>query len=138
MKRAYFIYSNDRVRDREIVKDLHNWLPTDIDIVEGKIKDGKIINLAENERKEMPACLINLKRPIYLAEDALEELTRAENYSVYIGFSSNIWALEFLKSKEKDVTKLVDRLASEEKIISGEEEIRNYIEELKMGKRFIF
>lgn len=138
MEIVYFIYSHDTKRDSEIVKNLHYWAPLNIDIIESKIKDGQIVDLYGDKNREMPNCLINLRRPIYLAEDALDELMSVEKYNLFIGFSSNAHALEFLKFRGRDTAGLVNKLASERRIIGGERNINDYISELKHGGRFIF
>lgn len=138
MERVYFIYSFNIERDNELVKKLHRFLPMNIDIAKVKIEDDYLVDLSGKKEKQMPYCMLKIERPIYITEDALEELIKREQADRIIGFSGRIKMVKFLSIRHKNLKNLILDLIDYKEIICEETNINRYIDELKKGNYFIF
>ncbi len=130
-KKIYFIYSNNKKRDENFLKNLHNLLPMNIDIIAGKIKDFYFVDINNREKRKIPFCIIQNERPIYITENTLERLIEIEQLDGILGLNRRVEFVELLKLKYKKFNNFPSKLMENKEIIIGAENIEDYIIELK-------
>ncbi len=118
MKSSFFIYSENKTRDAELVRGLKNWLPLEIDIVEADIKDRSLKTLEGKTINYAPVLLQAMERPIYITNSAYINVISIERR----------WDI----SKARDAyMKFFNDLRHRQEIICGRTALKEFIEGLK-------
>ncbi len=137
MKRAYFVYSQNKGRDESYLAKLHRLVPFNIELIEAKLKDNFLYEMNDrNHRMLVPQFLYECDRPIYIAEDALNELVNIEESEKLIGFRSIRAISEFFKLKTHTIKDLELIFRSQKKLINGANNMEFFIKELEKGGYF--
>lgn len=118
MKSVFFIYSENKARDAELVKGLKNWLPLEIDIVEVNIKDKSLNTLDGKTINYAPVLLQAMERPIYITDSA------------YINISSIERRWDISKARDAYMRFFSD-LRQRQEIVCGRVALKEFIEGLK-------
>ncbi len=121
MQRVFFIYSENTLRDIDALKGLKYWLPTTIDIREGKIKGSRFYSLDNETQKETPFAIRQKNHPIYITEKAWNQIHEAEKSVVSLD--------DIIK-----VADLLTHLEAQSHFASGRDKIKGLIEKLRSGR----
>jgi len=115
MERVYFINSDDKKENNNLIDRLKTCLPTDIDIVRLELVGESMIDSTEETVAAVPAFLELEEMPLLMAEDAYKTLTRERNPKV------------LKKDFYNQQIRLYERMHREERIIAGHQEISDLI-----------